>query len=152
MDMAVASLFKHKIQLDLIEERIYFLYYDRARRIFKRLQDYRFQIIENVESISLRGLYSLYTNFYESFILYGIPKALYETRDFSIDSSSKGGHPGTLAKSVPECPPLAKIVPDCPSGGQSGTISSQFALLEGQTGTAVPDCPSRRAIWDGLPH
>ena len=35
--------------------------------------------------------------------------------------------------------------------GQSGTISSQFALLEGQTGTAVPDCTSRRAIWDGPP-
>ena len=68
------------------------------------------------------------------------------------NGSSKGGHPGTLAESVPECPPLAKIVPDCPSGGQSGMISSQFALCEGQTGTAVPDCPLWRAIWDGLPN
>ena len=60
---------------------------------------------------------------------------LYQTRD-RVVMSSKGGHPGTLAESVPECPPLAKIVPDCPSGGQSGTISSQFALCGGQSGTA----------------
>ena len=83
MDMAVANLFKHKIRLDLIEERIDLLIL--RTRFFERKQYYRFQIIENVESISLRDLYSLYTNFYKSFILYAISKALHETRNVCRD-------------------------------------------------------------------
>ena len=65
--------------------------------------------------------------------------------------SSKGGQTGTLAESVPVCPPWPKNVPDCPPGGQTGTISSQIALLGGQTGTTVPDCPPWRAIWGRPP-
>ena len=84
MDMAVANLLKHKIRLNLIREKTGF-FADRRRRWFKRTQDYSFQIIENVESISLRDLYSLYINFYKSFTLYLISKALHETRDFSRD-------------------------------------------------------------------
>ena len=78
----------------------------------------------------------------------------------NYNASCKGGHPGTLAESVPECPPLAKIVPDCPSGGQSGTISSQFALCGGQSGTASRTrkeggggeafLPPGRAVWPHL--
>ena len=52
-------------------------------------------------------------------------------------SSSKGGQTGTLAESVPVCPPWPKM--------------SQIALQGGQTGTAVPDCPPWRAIWGQPP-
>ena len=54
-----------------------------------------------------------------------------------LNASSKGGQTGTLAESVPVCPPWPKM--------------SQIALQGGQTGTAVPDCPPWRAIWGQPP-
>ena len=65
--------------------------------------------------------------------------------------SSKGGQTGTLAESVPVCPPWPKMSQIALPGGQTGTISSQIALQGGQTGTAVPDCPPGRAIWGQPP-
>ena len=67
------------------------------------------------------------------------------------EGSSKGGQTGTLAESVPVCPPWPKMSQIALQGGQTGTISSQIALLGGQTGTAVPDCPPWRAIWGQPP-
>ena len=81
MDMAVANLFKHKMRLDLIVKRTVFV----APRCFERIRYFRFQIIENVESISLRDVYGLYSIFYESFILYAISKVLHEDRVIPID-------------------------------------------------------------------
>ena len=81
MDMAVSNLFKHKMRLDLIVKGTEFV----TPRCFERRRYYRFQIIENVESISLRDVNDLYRIFYESFILYAVYKVLHEDRVIPID-------------------------------------------------------------------
>ena len=65
--------------------------------------------------------------------------------------SSKGGQTGTLAESVPVCPPWPKNVPDCPPEGQTGTISSQIALLGRANWDGRPRLPFWRAIWGRPP-
>ena len=71
--------------------------------------------------------------------------------DFQNTVSSKGGQHGTLAESVPYCPPQAKMSHIALPGGQYGTFrpilpslegnmgrSSHIALPGGQYGTAFP--------------
>ena len=81
MDMAVSNLFKHKMRLDLIVERTN----PSAPRRFERRLYYRFQIIENVESISLRDVNNLYKIFYKPFILYALSKVLHKDRVIPIN-------------------------------------------------------------------
>ena len=69
---------------------------------------------------------------------------------FSI--SSKGGQHGTLAESVPYCPPQAKMSHIALPGGQYGTFRPILPSLEGNMGR-----PSHIALPGGqygtdLPH
>ena len=66
--------------------------------------------------------------------------------------SSKGGQHGTLAESVPYCPPQAKMSHIALPGGQYGTFRPILPSLEGNMGR-----PSHIALPGGqygtdLPH
>ena len=81
MDMAVANLFKHKIRLDLKVEGTDL----DTSGCFNRTRYYRFQIIENVESIGLKDVNDLCTIFCKPFVLYALSKVIHEDRVIPID-------------------------------------------------------------------
>ena len=81
MDMAVASLFKHKIRFTF--EGVYTEIHE--PRCFRRTHYYESPTIENVESIGLNDVNDLHTILCKPLVLYAFSKIVHEDHVIPID-------------------------------------------------------------------